>query len=146
MDFTGKKTAFVYGTLMNGFWNERVIHYFPHKNYAATINDVEMYNVGGFPAIVRGTHSYVGELVVFDDSVDVDALYASMDRLEGYHESNPSGSMYLREPVTVYVDGVPVETEAYFWNRSYTNLTYIDPEKFSGYRDFVENGRRVVSW
>jgi len=135
-------TVFVYGTLMQGFGNERVISDFPHRNYPARIDNVEMYNVGGFPALLHGEHSYYGELVVFDPSVDRDALYRSMDRLEGYHSDYPQGSMYIREPVTVCCEGSTVVTEVYIWNRSTSGLAYIDPQKYSNYRDFcIDHGR-----
>lgn len=138
MDFTGKTTVFTYGTLMKGFPNECVIDSFPHDNYTAVVNNMELYDVGHFPAMVAGKHTYKGELIVFDDSVNKELLYRNMDYLEGYRKNDPAKSLYIREPVTVYVDGEPVETEVYLWNHPTDILSYIDPEKYSGYRDYIE--------
>ena len=138
MDFTGKTTVFTYGTLMRGFHNEIVIDGFPHENFTATVKNMDLYDVGRFPAMVKGTKDVVGELIVFDDSVNKSHLYSNMDHLEGYNSQNPETSLYVREPVTVYVDGVPVETEVYLWNRPCDNLLPIDLEKYSGYREYME--------
>ena len=137
MDLSGKKHVFVYGTLMKGMGNEHVIASFPHENFPATVSNVDMFNVGSFPALVKGTHSYHGELVVFDPSVDETMLYAYMDRLEGYHKDRESESMYLRVPITVCVNGEQVETEVYLWNYSLNGLKFIDPAMFKSYREFV---------
>ena len=134
-----KLSVFVYGTLMKGMGNERVISRFRRKHIPAKISGVDMYSVGGFPALVRGTGSYWGELVVFDESVDPEELYADMDWLEGYRKYSKGTSMYLREPVTVVLkDGSSVDTEFYLWNRDVSHLVKIDPEEFSSYRDFCK--------
>ena len=138
MDLTGKVSIFVYGTLMRGFPNEIVISSFPHEVFPVKIKDVELYDVGNFPAMVKGKHSYEGELVVFDSSLDPKKIYANMDRLEGYNKYDPLNSLYVRKPVTVYVGDELVETEAYFWNLSTSKLSYIDPEKYSGYREYKQ--------
>ena len=92
-------TIFVYGTLMKGLGNERVIDGFPHSNERVKVSGYDMYNVGGFPALVEGTHDYYGELITFDESVNPASLYYSMDRLEGYNKNSPATSMYLRKPI-----------------------------------------------
>lgn len=144
--FDGKTTMFVYGTLMKDFGNERVISMFPHENYKAKVSGVEMYSVhGAFPALVKGDHEYFGELVVFADDVEHDALFRNMDGLEGYRASNPESSMYLRVPVTVEVDGEMVDTEVYLWNRPTSDLWYIDPSIYSSYRDFVVEHQRKMA-
>lgn len=144
IDLNGRCSVFVYGTLMKDFGNERVIANFPHENYSAKIEGVEMYDVGGFPALVKGEHSYLGELVVFDASVNPQALYSNMDMLEGYHANSPDNSLYLRLPVSIDVDGQQVETEVYLWNRDVSRLRYIDPEIYPSYREYVEEKRKVV--
>ena len=143
MNFSNRLTVFTYGTLMQGFPNERVIEGFPHENYTATVKDMELYDVGSFPAMVRGNNTYVGELVVFDASVNKEILYRNMDYLEGYRKNDPVNSLYRREPVTVYLsDGSSVETEVYLWNHSTDRLKYIDPNEYSGYRDYVLGGAK----
>lgn len=144
LDYKGNVTAFVYGTLMRGFPNERVIMDLPHDVYEAEIRGAELYDVGSFPAMVFGKESYKGEFIVFDSSLDPDFVHMRMDRLEGYRKDSPESSLYLREKVTVYVDGKPVETEAYIWNHSCADLVYIDPKKYSGYKEYIQDKRSRV--
>ena len=134
-------TVFVYGTLMRGFGNERVIAGFPHENYPATVTGVEMYDVGYFPAMVKGDHTYQGELVVFDLSCDRTHLFQRMDMLEGYREHDPESSMYVRAPIDVEVDGELIETEVYLWNRETGGLHWIDPDVFPDYRSYCSTRR-----
>ena len=136
MNVENNLTVFVYGTLMHGFGNERVIDGFPHENYRAMIDHVELYDVGAFPAMIPGEHSYFGELVVFDEKVKKDQLYRAMDHLEGYYKDEPGASLYIRTPCKVRCDGVDVATEVYFWNRSTDGLKYIDPLEYKSYREY----------
>lgn len=139
--FDGKTTMFVYGTLMKDFGNERVISMFPHENYKAKASGFDMFNVGGFPALVKGSQDYFGELIVFGDDVEHDALFRNMDGLEGYRPSDPERSMYLRVPITVEVDGEQVETEVYLWNRPTGSLEPIPADRYASYREFVAERR-----
>ena len=136
-------TIFVYGTLMEGMGNDRIIWDFPRKHERVQVEGYDMYNVGGFPALVHGTGKYFGELITFGETVDRSDLYHRMDRLEGYDQSHPNQSLYIREPITVYKeDGESIETEVYIWNRGVSDLTYIDPKVYSDYRQFHQNFRR----
>ena len=145
MDFMNRITVFTYGTLMKGFSNEGVISMFPHENYPAIVRNVEMFDVGNFPALIKGDHSYEGELIVFDPEVKAAQLYAKMDYLEGYRKSDPKNSLYIRDKITVSLAGDLIDTEVYFWNRSCDDLVYIDPNKFTGYRDYFRKGG-IARW
>ena len=135
-----RTTCFVYGTLMKGFGNERVIANFPHENVPARISGVEMFDVGGFPALVAGESAYDGELLVFGEEFDHDTIFGNMDRLEGYREDLPEErSMYLRRPVVVTLeDGTNVETVVYLWNRGTGGLRPIPADQFTGYREYLQ--------
>jgi gamma-glutamylaminecyclotransferase len=72
--------VFVYGTLMRGFGNHRLLSNSIFVREARTVPIFEMISLGGFPAILAGGKtSIVGE--VFDVG---HATLAQLDRLEGH--------------------------------------------------------------
>ena len=90
------ETVFVYGTLRKGECRfgidtfERVIH------EEAYLRGYKLLDLGAFPGIVPGE----------EDDVVVGEIhhYSTLDRLddiEGYNESNPEASFYLRTEVDV---------------------------------------------
>ena len=134
-----KRTVFVYGTLMSGEANH---HYLENAKFIskATLKGYDMYDVGGYPAIVPGGNLIVGELYqVFLKDM------SSIDMLEG------EGSLYIKKCETVTdeegektfafvyvyindVDGlekIPAWKREYLWYVSYgSNMLY---ERFMCY-------------
>ena len=75
-------TVFVYGTLMDGERNHRVLARAEHLGAARTVARFTMFDLGSYPAIVAGGRTAIsGELY----AVDAAAL-AKLDRLEGHPE------------------------------------------------------------
>lgn len=67
----------------------------------------KMVNLGGFPGVVLDENGpeFTCESILVDDKT-----LASLDQYEGYRESDPVGSLYVRKP---FLDG-----EIYEFNRS----------------------------
>lgn len=113
--------VFVYGSLKNGFGNNRLLHKSELVCSTKTKDKWRMNSLGGFPGVLRDKVGYVsGEMY----KVDEDTL-KSLDRLES------NGHFYLREEVELEGDktawmyvlmneqGTPipvdVETQTYNW-------------------------------
>ena len=96
--------VFVYGTLMKGQANHRLLR---DESYLgeATLDGYDMYDLGYFPGIVPGTGTVRGELYRV---VTVELL--SLDVLEG------QGTLYSRETVPVRLeDGSAVDAFVYVY-------------------------------
>ena len=96
--------VFVYGTLMQGQSRHQALaaNRF-HGN--AILSDVDMYDLGSFPAIVPGSNHVLGEVY----GVDQDTL-RNLDRIEG------EGNLYERKTVTVQLHtGAIVKCFTYFF-------------------------------
>lgn len=72
--------VFVYGTLLRGEANHRLLEHSTFVGYARTPAAYRLHSLGGFPGMVLGGNSIV-EGEVYD--VDV-ATLARLDRLEGH--------------------------------------------------------------
>ena len=116
--------VFVYGTLMQGRRNySRYLA--PLKPVAeGTADGFRMYDVGTYPAIVRGSGRIKGEVY----SITPDLL-VRMDHLE------EEGSLYIRTPVTVETSaGETLPAEVYVYNQSVEDLPEIpfDAQPYRG--------------
>lgn len=90
---------FVYGSLLRGEPNHRVLEGARFVGAARTKPNFSLHDLGAYPAMVDGgTHAIVGELYEVDD-----LALARLDRLEGHP------SYYRREAVALD-DGRIVET------------------------------------
>jgi gamma-glutamylcyclotransferase (GGCT)/AIG2-like uncharacterized protein YtfP len=91
--------VFVYGTLLSGEGNHRLLRKARFVGKGHTQPAFELYDIGAYPAMVaEGKTAVVGEVY----EVDATTLTA-LDRLEG------APSFYYRTPITL-ADGTAVET------------------------------------
>ncbi|MCC6649382.1 MAG: gamma-glutamylcyclotransferase [Polyangiaceae bacterium] len=91
--------VFVYGSLLAGEPNHRVLAGAALLGAATTTPTFTLYDLGAFPGLVA-----CGEHVVAGEVYEVDAVgLAHLDRLEGHP------SFYRRTPITL-ADGADVET------------------------------------
>lgn len=132
---TMKHNVFVYGTLLRGFGNHRLLENAFMMGETSTEHDVyKMISVGYFPGVlIGGTDKIVGEMYAVDDST-----FAMLDSLEGFP------SMYSRIQV-------PLENGfrawMYIWNKDFENCpivpggnwrTYESPTTTSDWDDSPE--------
>lgn len=124
---------FVYGTLMKGYGNHRVMEQ-AHGKFVgrAKMFGKEMYYAGGvgsFPAVINGKGTIYGEVYKIPEEVELINYYTGkrekvkaisvLDGLEGYNPNNPQAyNMYLRKKARVILqNGKQVWVSYYFWNR-----------------------------
>jgi len=88
---------FVYGTLLPGQGNYRLIERHVRSTRPATIQGV-LVDLGAFPALILGEGIVKGMLLELDDKA-----MAITDRLEGFHPGDDQ-SLYLRKEVIVQLD------------------------------------------
>lgn len=117
---------FVYGTLMSGFWNNRLLE-------AATPLGVgripgTMFSLGGFPGI-HLHDEWKDNPVVYGELYEIDeSILARCDRLEGYRGPNDPHNFYVRKSVNVaHPKKEREETQAfvYEWNGMRQNHTIV---------------------
>lgn len=89
--------VFVYGSLMRGYWNNRLLATAKFLGRRRTRSHFTMLSLGAFPALVRGRRAIEGELYEVDS-----ATLADLDRLEG------APRFYRREAVEL-ADGTAAE-------------------------------------
>lgn len=108
---SGKHTVFVYGTLKDGFGNNRLLKSAEFIGRACTVLPYVMLDTGGFPVVFQdgGKHNVSGEVYEVDDQT-----LAMLDRLEGHP------SFYERRQIEVDVEdtGVLQTCWMYFGNTS----------------------------
>lgn len=100
--------VFVYGTLMRGGGNHRLLVGSTFVGSATTVNGFRLFSCGGYPAMVRapsGGGAVVGEVWEVEASV-----LARLDFLEGVDVGH-----YSREAIAVFVEGrkTPTAAQAY---------------------------------
>ena len=130
--------VFTYGTLMSGMPNNYWLDNFTFDSYPAIIKGYDMYDVGGFPALVKGRkdNSYEGELLLFDEkNHSFENIVSHLDILEGCRNNDPS-SLYLRELVKVKnkLDKKNYSASVYIWNRPYSSLRPISDLSYRIYK------------
>lgn len=114
------KNLFVYGTLMRGYPNHRVMP--PESIFLdkATLPGFSLVAIGGkaYPGLVPNDEAMVkGEAWMVPD-------FKRTDGLEGYDPKNPKYSHYLRESVKIKLEdsGEEVWAETYVYNRGSEGL------------------------
>jgi gamma-glutamylcyclotransferase (GGCT)/AIG2-like uncharacterized protein YtfP len=113
----------VYGTLRLGQGNHGVLgRHNPEYLGTDTLIGFNMYNTGGFPAVVPDLEEGMGDgpIVVEVFRAPMSAL-PSCDGLEGYHPDYPKRSMYLRETVDTQYGPAYI----YIWNRPLRDMPLI---------------------
>ena len=103
------ESLFVYGTLMPGFANFRLIERYVRSARPGTVQGI-LVDLGSFPALIPGDGRVRGVLL----AVDAEALTIT-DHIEGYHPDRGQ-SLYVREMVEIELDdGNVVEAWTYFF-------------------------------
>lgn len=114
-------TLFVYGTLKRGYRNHQLLEKSSYMG-KGTISGYDLYDLGSFPAIIRGTGEVYGELY----EIDTETM-KKVDWLES------EGSLYIKMPVNVSQDGKMIIAITYIFNRQVHNAKKIDREWRNGY-------------
>ncbi|MGC9028523.1 MAG: gamma-glutamylcyclotransferase [Desulfomonilaceae bacterium] len=110
--------VFVYGTLLRGMERSQALDHARFLGHALT--EGMLYDLGSFPAILKGDSPVFGELYEASDNE-----LRRLDAIEGFRQNNPAGSLYVREEVSVVAlsDGWKHQAFAYFYNGR------VDPRK-----------------
>jgi len=94
----GKHTVFVYGTLMSGFWNHRLLEEGKAKSLGKATVDGTMYGMSVPIVDIKGKGIVHGELYQVGDQT-----LAKLDRLEGHHPGKTMRDYgYVRTEITTH--------------------------------------------
>ena len=108
--------VFVYGTLMKGCRNHRLLI---NEKYIGEgkIQNYGLYNVtSSYPGVIqKGGTSVLGEIYNVSEKT-----LEKLDELEG------EGSLYIRRAVSVETANAVMEAYTYIWNRSVNEKDYVD--------------------
>jgi len=112
---------FVYGSLkIGGYFADQ----FDEKRKECTkasIKGFNLYNLGAFPAIVKGDGEVYGELHTFSKD-DVKSVTARFDMIEGFYEEDKKQSLYIRESMNVVTENGKIEkANIYIFNDDLTD-------------------------
>jgi gamma-glutamylcyclotransferase (GGCT)/AIG2-like uncharacterized protein YtfP len=112
-----KFLIFVYGTLKHDFHNHRIIADQKFIGHGETLGEHwQMYSLGGFPGVVHGDKTIVGELYEVDEQA-----FQRCDRLEGHPH------FYRREIVEVLdSDGVVHHPWMYIYQGEVEHLQKVE--------------------
>ncbi len=91
---------FVYGTLRPGEHNYALLRGKTIGEVFAYTYHMELYSLGAFPMMVRGTGTVYGELVSVHPG-SYKGVLQLIDRLEGYRPDTDNPGLYQRQPITV---------------------------------------------
>jgi pyruvate carboxylase len=122
---------FVYGTLRKDFGNE--LHKLITRNsefIGMATYQGKMYNIGEYPGIVASDDSsnkVIGELYKLTNSV---RLIRILDEYEEFYPENEAESIFVRNAITVNIDGTDYESYSYLYNRSTEGLAEITSGDF----------------
>ena len=109
---------FVYGTLRKGFYNyDRILKGNVDKIVNATIDGYDMFSLGYYPGIVKGSNKIVGEVIYVKPSKYLQMVQC-LDQLEGYNPKKKNYSLYLREIKKVTLEnGEQIDAYVYIYNQ-----------------------------
>lgn len=110
-----EKPFFVYGSLMQGFWNEekylkgKVIRREPGKTNG------RLYHIEnkGFPALIEGTESVYGEVIWVNN---FQKIVCELDQMESFSESKKQKSQYIRVVKSILLENQEIEAYVYRYN------------------------------
>ncbi len=108
--------GFFYGTLMAGFDRRRRAGIDNKMTYRGRGHITgALFDLGIYPAAVPSSDGRVwGEVYEF---CEVETVLAALDDIEGYTQSDPDRSLYIRHRVPVTLeDARPVDAWVYFYN------------------------------
>ncbi|MDC3283380.1 gamma-glutamylcyclotransferase [Planctomycetota bacterium] len=130
---------FVYGTLLKGL--ERNTALASSKYLGPALIKARLFDLGSYPGIAEGDEDVVGE--IYD--VDEETLN-NLDAIEGYRESAPESSLYLRKPIAArkLADGTSTDVETYFY--SCPNEKTIKGLDYRAFRLGKENEQWVIAY
>jgi len=105
------KKFFVYGTLkVGGHFAER-FDGLRKSCVAATLPNMDLFNLGWFPTIKPGKGEVVGEVHEYNNE---DEVLSTFDMIEGYNPSRPTAGLYVRSEHDVVLDtGETIRAIAY---------------------------------
>jgi gamma-glutamylcyclotransferase (GGCT)/AIG2-like uncharacterized protein YtfP len=119
------KKIFVYGTLMRGESNHRLLAGARLLALVRTAPRYTLVSLGGFPGLIEGGRtSVVGEVYALTG----DAMLAALDRLEGHPR------FYERKLVTLARPGLDGSVEGYVLPPSYRDEERIDSGDWRAHR------------
>ena len=104
------KLVFVYGTLRKGDTRFGVPTFVDMAHPEAYLENFQLVHLGGFPGIIPGKGRVRGEVHLY-------STFEMLDRIEGFSESSPDGSLFVREKVMVELPGGgELQTSTYVFN------------------------------
>jgi gamma-glutamylcyclotransferase (GGCT)/AIG2-like uncharacterized protein YtfP len=107
---------FAYGLLKSGhaFFEEQLKPHIVSTTEAAVQGEIYYLPNHGFPAMMEGSGTVYGELLVFKD----DSILAEIDAYEDYFPADPERSAYIRKEIEVTTkDGKKEKAFAYLMTR-----------------------------
>lgn len=106
------KFFFVYGTLKVGGVFAEHFDIYRLSAEKATLNNMDLYNIGWFPGILPGKGTVVGELHEYREP---DIVLEHMDQIEGYNRDKDD--LFIRKSRSVVTEtGKNVEATVYIFN------------------------------
>ena len=117
---------FVYGSLREGFFNyDKYLSGKISKKMNAKLNNVELYHMPykGYPAIINGQDSILGEIMVINEA-DYDSTLEAMDAMEGFlGEGNPENEYHKMIFEVENLESNEIEScYVYFYNKDKDEL------------------------
>ena len=110
-----EKPLFVYGSLMQGFWNEekylkgKVVR----REQGKTCGQLYHIENKGFPALIEGMDTVYGEVIWVKNFPEV---VRELDKMESFSKSKKDRSQYLRVVQPVLIEDQEIEAYIYRYN------------------------------
>ena len=119
---------FVYGSLREGFFNyDKYLSGKISKKMNAKLNNVELYHMPykGYPAIINGQDSILGEIMVINEA-DYDSTLEAMDAMEGFlGEGNPENEYHKMIFEVENLESNEIEScYVYFYNKDILKILW----------------------
>lgn len=122
---------FVYGTLKRGQLNGPLLAPYRRSVEPAWTRG-HLYDLGLFPALVRGEGTVQGEIVRLA-AADLARVLPILDQLEDYRPNDAVNSIYLRRVIDVWTaSGEHERAYAYCFNRDHTALPRVASGRWFG--------------
>ena len=102
---------FVYGTLKVGGYFAKYLYTYRTTSEVAILKGFDLHDLRNFPGIVPGLGEVKGEIHTY---MREEAVLREMDRIEGYDEENPTGSLFIRHKGKVTTENGE-EVDAWFY-------------------------------
>lgn len=138
---------FVYGSLMEGFFNyqKALVGKIISRKRAYTKGELFHIENKGYPALIEGSNKIYGELLELPDE---EQLLAKLDKIENFNNISDFDNEYIREIAEIQIENQSISIQAYVYkynlDANCNRLDNLVPVKSGMWREHMQEIKEII--